>query len=108
MTAGRTTAATTDPSGGDSTTHREHNDANDNLHKNKTRELETQVLVSSLLLGVSGAGLFATTGLVGKAWEPVVIASFCVAVFCYMAAAIISSLFLLPFLSTKFSSATIK
>ena len=36
---------------------------NDNMHKNKCKELEVQVIVSSLLLGVAGAGLFGVSSL---------------------------------------------
>ena len=80
---------------------------NDNAHKNKCKELEVQGLLSSLLLGVAGAGLFATTGLNGLKYESATIISFCVSVFCYMAAAIMSGVFLLPFLSTTVSSVEI-
>jgi hypothetical protein len=80
---------------------------NKNMHKNKLKELEIQVIGSSLLLGVAGAGLFATPDLEPSFWKNCTIVFSCVAVFCFMSAALISSALILPFLSGRVTTQVI-
>ena len=82
---------------------------NDNMHKNKCKELEVQVIVSSLLLGVAGAGLFGVSSLPEEHsfMKTLTMVAFCISTFSFMASAMISTAFLLPFLSTRVSTRTI-
>lgn len=73
----------------------------------KAKEMETLALISALMLTVAGGGLFAGNGLAeesyflgvdAREWS---IISFCVATFCFMASAMISSVLMIIFLSKE-------
>ena len=61
-------------------------------------------IASSLLLGVSGAGFFGTTGLQPGPFREMAIVSFCISTFAYMSTAIMSAVFLIPYLTNKLST----
>ena len=77
----------------------EEEDENDGLgylkQKMRIKQMSTMVLVSSLMLNVAGAGLFSAADLEDSICAHAVVVFFCVSVFSFMSASIMSGAFML-------------
>ena len=77
------------------------------LRASTSKLLEVQALASALLLSVAAAGLFAEPGLNTTVFRTIATVSFCIALFCFMSATLMSVAFLVPLMTQSLDPRTV-
>ena len=77
------------------------------LRASTSKLLEVQALASALLLSVAAAGLFAEPGLNTTVFRTIATVAFCIALFCFMSATLMSVAFLVPLMTQSLDPRTV-